>query len=139
MKKWRRDLVPNEQRALEGVDLVMEEREGFGVAVQNGIPVPTFDRQARREIDLSGRWRVQRLRLSADLSLTDRDASLEDILREALPAASVTPSLITRVAAEDSTRPAILACMRADHRAASRHASNRSSHSACAAEPREPT
>lgn len=63
--------------------LVMEDHEGFAVAAQNGIPVPTFDRQPRRQIDLGGPWRVQRARLSADLSLTDRSASLEAILREA--------------------------------------------------------
>ena len=39
--------------------------------------------QARRQIDLSGPWRVQRAELDADLSLTDRDASLDGILREA--------------------------------------------------------
>ena len=63
--------------------LVMADVGGSNVAVQNGIPVPTFDRQARRQIDLSGHWRVQRAELDADLSLTDRDASLEGILREA--------------------------------------------------------
>jgi beta-glucuronidase len=61
----------------------MEDHDGFAVAVQNGIPVPTFDRQPRRQIDLGGRWRVQRAQLSADLSLTDRSASLEAIVREA--------------------------------------------------------
>ncbi len=63
--------------------LVVDERDGFGIAMQNGIPVPTFDRQPRRQIDLSGRWRVQRMRLSADLSLTDREASMPELLREA--------------------------------------------------------
>jgi beta-glucuronidase len=63
--------------------LVMEDHEGFAVAAQNGIPVPTFDRQPRRQIDLGGTWRVQRARLSADLSLTDRSASLDAILQEA--------------------------------------------------------
>ncbi|HEX6128908.1 MAG TPA: hypothetical protein VF071_07815, partial [Candidatus Limnocylindria bacterium] len=63
--------------------LAMQDHEGFAVAVQNGIPVPTFDRQPRRQIDLGGPWRVQRAQMSADLSLTERSASLEAILREA--------------------------------------------------------
>jgi beta-glucuronidase len=63
--------------------LTMSDLGGVDVAVQNGIPVPTFDRQARPHIDLSGPWRVQRAELDADLSLTDRAASLDGILREA--------------------------------------------------------
>ena len=63
--------------------LEMDDRGGVPVAIQNGIPVPTFDRQARRQIELSGPWRVQRAELDADLSLTDRAASLDAILREA--------------------------------------------------------
>jgi beta-glucuronidase len=63
--------------------LTMQEHDGFDVAIQNGIPVPTFDRQARRQIELSGAWRVQRIGLSADLSLTDRAQALDDIEAEA--------------------------------------------------------
>jgi hypothetical protein len=61
----------------------MEDLAGSEVAVQNGIPVPTFDRQARRQIELSGSWRVQRSQMDAGLSLTDRAASLEGLLLEA--------------------------------------------------------
>ena len=61
----------------------MEEHDGFEIAVQNGIPVPTFDRQPRRSVELSGPWLVQRTELSADLSLADRAQSLDDIVREA--------------------------------------------------------
>jgi beta-glucuronidase len=63
--------------------LTVGDVDGSDVAFQNGIPVPTFDRQARRQIDLSGPWRVQRAEMDADLSLTARDASLDGILREA--------------------------------------------------------
>jgi len=63
--------------------LSMGEAGGLQVAVQNGIPVPTFERQQRRQLELSGTWRVQRLDLSDDLSLTDRAQSLDGILAEA--------------------------------------------------------
>jgi beta-galactosidase/beta-glucuronidase len=61
----------------------MEAHNGFQVAFQNRIPVPTFDRQTRPQVELSGPWRVQRAELSSDLSLTDRAQSLDDIVVEA--------------------------------------------------------
>lgn len=61
----------------------MEEHAGAEVAIQNGIPVPTFDRQLRRQIELAGPWRVQRTDVSTELSLTAREASLEEIVAEA--------------------------------------------------------
>lgn len=63
--------------------LTMQEAGGLPVAMQNGIPVPTFERQRRRQLDLSGIWRVQRLDLSDDLSLTDRSQALDAIVVEA--------------------------------------------------------
>ncbi len=51
--------------------------------MQNGIPVPTFERQARRQLELGGAWRVQRVDLSDELSLTDRSQSLDGIVAEA--------------------------------------------------------
>src|SRR5256885_8495248 len=45
---------------------------GSRIAFQNGIPVPTFSYQPRRRLDLSGRWRVQPMRLGKDLSLAPR-------------------------------------------------------------------
>ncbi len=61
----------------------MEQPGGLPVAMQNGIPVPTFERQARRQLELSGTWRVQRVDLSDELSLTDRSQSLGAIVAEA--------------------------------------------------------
>jgi beta-glucuronidase len=63
--------------------LTMADVGGAPVAVQNGIPVPTFEAQARRRVDLSGPWRVERAQLDSNLSLTDRDRSLEAIVAEA--------------------------------------------------------
>ncbi|HSM38830.1 MAG TPA: glycoside hydrolase family 2 TIM barrel-domain containing protein [Candidatus Limnocylindrales bacterium] len=63
--------------------LQMQDVAGQSVAMQNGIPVPTFDRQARRQLELSGTWRVQLARLSAELSLTDRGQALDAIVAEA--------------------------------------------------------
>ena len=57
--------------------------EGTSVAMQDGIPVPSFGYQPRPRIDLLGAWRVQRLALDTALSMTDRGTSLAAIEREA--------------------------------------------------------
>ena len=59
--------------------LSIDEVGGAQVAMQNGIPVPTFDRQPAREMSLDGPWRVEKAAMDSDLSLTDRDVSLEQI------------------------------------------------------------
>ncbi|HEV3098067.1 MAG TPA: glycoside hydrolase family 2 TIM barrel-domain containing protein [Candidatus Dormibacteraeota bacterium] len=56
---------------------------GSRVAFQNGIPVPTFGFQPRRRIDLSGRWRVDRMPMDNDLSLAVRSGALKRIVAEA--------------------------------------------------------
>ncbi len=63
------------------LDLV--EVRGGQVAMQNGIPVPTFAPQGRPRVDLSGTWRHEIVGLDTALSLTPREASLEGILAEA--------------------------------------------------------
>lgn len=55
--------------------LTTEDHGGVRIAMQNGIPVPTFEPQERRQIRLNGEWRVQTVPLSTDLSLTDRATS----------------------------------------------------------------
>lgn len=62
---------------------MMEQLDGGLVAVQNAIPVPTFDVQERPLIELSGAWRVERQQLDSDLTLTDRSSSLALIVAEA--------------------------------------------------------
>src|SRR5688500_8842802 len=63
--------------------LAMVDVAGLEVAMQNGIPVPTFDWQPRPRIDLDGAWRVQRADLDPELTMTSRDASLPAIEDEA--------------------------------------------------------
>src|SRR5205823_13942920 len=55
---------------------------GSRIAFQNGIPVPTFSYQPRRRLDLSGRWRVQPMRLDNDLSLASRPNALKRIVAD---------------------------------------------------------
>ena len=62
--------------------LEMVDVRGGPVAVQNGIPVPTFAPQGRARIDLSREWRHEATRMDSDLSLTPREASLERIVAE---------------------------------------------------------
>ncbi len=61
----------------------MREVDGGSAAMQNGIPVPTFEFEPRQRVDLTGTWRLERGALDDDLSLTDRDVALEPIVKEA--------------------------------------------------------
>jgi beta-glucuronidase len=63
--------------------LELEDVGGVRVATQNGIPVPDFGWQPRPRIALDGEWRVERVSLDAELTLTDRASSLEAIEAEA--------------------------------------------------------
>ena len=63
--------------------LTLEEHFGAQVAMQNGIPVPSFDWQPRPRIDLDGTWKVERIALDQRLTMQARDASLAAIEDEA--------------------------------------------------------
>ncbi len=74
--------VPNAVSGTLAPTLTIEDRGGL-VAMQNGIPVPTFDWQPRPRIDLDGAWRVERLALDQRLTMESRDTSLPAIEDEA--------------------------------------------------------
>jgi beta-glucuronidase len=59
--------------------LVLDESGGLPVAMQNGIPVPTFDWQPRPRVDLDGEWRVERVDLDVELTMGDRKLTLPQI------------------------------------------------------------
>ncbi len=63
--------------------LAMADVSGGAVAMQNGLPVPTFEWEPRPRIDLDGKWRVERAQLDNDLSLSDRDRALPRIVQQA--------------------------------------------------------
>ncbi len=63
--------------------LAMVDSGGLEVAMQNGVPVPTFDWQPRPRLDLDGPWRVERVALDPELTMRARDASLAAIEQEA--------------------------------------------------------
>jgi beta-glucuronidase len=44
------------------------------IPFQNGIPVPTFEKQNRQVIDLNGTWKKQRFSANHDISLAARDS-----------------------------------------------------------------
>jgi beta-glucuronidase len=75
--------VPARQPGTLAPTLELEEVNGRSVAIQSGIPVPTHDWQPRPRIDLDGSWRVVRMDLDVDLTMTDRAASLAAIEDEA--------------------------------------------------------
>jgi len=62
--------------------LRVDDVDGLIVPMQNGGPVPSYDRQARPRLDLDGSWRMQRTDLDPDLTMTDRAASLPEIEAE---------------------------------------------------------
>src|SRR5687768_15226696 len=53
------------------------------VAVQAGIPVPTFERQPRPTLDLGGAWQVEDAALDVELTMTDRTRTIDAIEQEA--------------------------------------------------------
>ncbi len=59
--------------------LTIESVHGGDVAVQNGIPVPTFTWPSRPRRLLDGPWLVERQAFDSDLSLTPRDVALPRI------------------------------------------------------------
>jgi glycosyl hydrolase family 2 len=59
--------------------LTIESVNGGEVAVQNGLPVPSFTRSSRPRRVLDGPWRVERTVFDSDLSLTPRDVALARI------------------------------------------------------------
>jgi beta-glucuronidase len=59
--------------------LVLDESGGLPVAMQNGIPVPTFDWQPRPRVDLDGEWRVERVDLDVEQTMGDRELTLPQI------------------------------------------------------------
>ncbi|MDZ7269579.1 MAG: T9SS type A sorting domain-containing protein [candidate division KSB1 bacterium] len=57
---------------------------GIAIPHQNGIPVPSFEKQRRTTINLAGPWRKQRFAANHDLTLLKRDAAgMAELLAEA--------------------------------------------------------
>jgi beta-galactosidase len=63
--------------------LTMVPVRGGQVAMQDGIPVPTFGFQPRNRVDLGGLWQVERRTFDSNLSLAPRSASLARIVAKA--------------------------------------------------------
>lgn len=59
--------------------LTIEDVGGLPVAMQNGIPVPSFDWQPRPRLDLGGAWRVERVELDEGLTMGRREDTLAGI------------------------------------------------------------
>jgi beta-glucuronidase len=49
--------------------------DGITLPYQNGIPIPSFEKQKRTTLSLSGQWRKQRFAANHDLTLKRRDAN----------------------------------------------------------------
>jgi len=55
--------------------LKMQQVNGIYIPFQNGIPVPSFEKQNRQIIDLKGTWRKQRFTADDNITLARRDSS----------------------------------------------------------------
>ena len=75
-------VIPSGGRADLAPTLTFQDEPGGSVAVESGQPVPTFDRQPRLTDALDGVWRFDPEPLDSDLSLANRDRSLDDITAE---------------------------------------------------------
>ena len=66
-----------------GPTLTTQSVGGGSVAMQNGMPVPTFEFEPRQRIELDGEWRVDPQPMDDELSLTSRDDALDEIVATA--------------------------------------------------------
>jgi beta-galactosidase len=66
----------NAQTATLESTLTLQDVGGIKVPYQNGMPLPTFEKQSTRQIiNLAGEWKKQRFAASDNISLSKRDAS----------------------------------------------------------------
>lgn len=62
----------------------LKSASGGVIPFQNGMPVPSFEKQKRATLNLAGEWRKQRFTADHDLSLSARDAAgLASLIAEA--------------------------------------------------------
>ncbi len=64
-----------QQIATLDATLLLRTVDGIAIPYQNGIPVPSFEKQKRTTMSLSGQWRKQRFVANHDLTLKRRDAA----------------------------------------------------------------
>jgi beta-galactosidase len=55
--------------------LSLQQVDGITLPFQNGIPLPSFEKQNRKTIDLAGTWKKERRPADNNISLSKRDAS----------------------------------------------------------------
>ena len=71
------------QTATLEATLSLEEVNGISIPFQNGIPLPTFEKQNRDMIDLSGTWKKKRFSANHNISLAKRDTDgYTDLINE---------------------------------------------------------
>ncbi len=63
------------QTATLDATLKLIDVNGIKIPYQNGMPLPTFEKQKRIIIDLSGQWKKRRFNASDNITLAKRDAN----------------------------------------------------------------
>lgn len=74
----------NSQVASLEATLSLKSVDGIKIPFQYGMPVPTFEKQNRLIINLSGQWKKQRFNASDNITLAKRDSTgYQNLLNEA--------------------------------------------------------
>ncbi len=63
------------QTATLETSLTLNQVDGITIPFQNGMPLPSFEKQNRKMIDLAGTWKKERRPADNNISLSKRDAS----------------------------------------------------------------
>ena len=76
------NLIP--QTATLKTTLTISSKDGIYIPYQNGMPLPSFEKQNRQIINLNGVWKKQRFSANHDISLAERDSiGYSNLLNEA--------------------------------------------------------
>lgn len=64
--------------------LTLKQIDGVTIPFQNGIPLPTFEKQNRYIINLGGNWKKERFKANDNITLAKRDATgYQNLINEA--------------------------------------------------------
>ena len=63
------------QTATLETSLTLNQVDGITIPFQNGMPLPSFEKQNRKMLDLAGTWKKERRPADNNISLSKRDAS----------------------------------------------------------------
>jgi len=76
--------ISNAQIASLEATISLKQIDGINIPFQNGMPLPTFEKQNRLTINLGGNWKKQRFNANDNITLAKRDATgYQNLVNEA--------------------------------------------------------